>query len=486
MLISKLLVSFIFVSVVATEKKIICYYGTWATYRNGLGKFDVAHIKAELCTHLVYTFAGINSQGTVVSLDPYLDLPDNWGRNNFRNFNALKQKNTKLKTILAVGGWNEGSAKYSIMAANENLRSNFISSAVHMLLTYGFDGLDLDWEYPNRRDSVHGKADVDNFTKLLKELRTGFDKYGLLLSAAVASTRDTASLSYDIPALAQYLDIVGLMTYDMYGPWDSVTGHNSPLHKGEGDGNVPKESLNTVDVAVQYWLSQGFPAEKLVIGLPFYGHTYNLANQNKSSVRSPSYGPGIAGPYTVTNGNIGYNEFCDLLLTQTWDLRFDNLAKVPYAVQNRNWVSYDDAASLSAKTKYALNLNLAGVMVWSIETDDFHGLCHGEDFPLLRGINRAFSNGSTPSTTPSSGSNTTTTTTSTQSSTTTVPTTTPSKFTCPALGWFPDPDSCRSYYVCTLNEDGSFRPNYFLCPSKLYWDQSKMVCNYPSLVNCDL
>lgn len=61
-------------------EKLICYYGTWATYRNSLGKFDVSHINTDLCTHLVYAFAGINTQGTVISLDPYLDLPDNWGR----------------------------------------------------------------------------------------------------------------------------------------------------------------------------------------------------------------------------------------------------------------------------------------------------------------------------------------------------------------------------------------------------------------------
>lgn len=64
-------------------ENVVCYYGTWATYRSGVGKFDVAHINADLCTHLVYTFVGLNDKGDVVSLDPYLDLPDNWGRGGY-------------------------------------------------------------------------------------------------------------------------------------------------------------------------------------------------------------------------------------------------------------------------------------------------------------------------------------------------------------------------------------------------------------------
>lgn len=89
------------------------------------------------------------------------------------------------------------------MAANPTLRRNFVTSALNFVKSYGFDGLDVDWEYPNRRDSVNGQADIDNFTQLLKELRAEFDKDNLLLSSAVASVKDVASLSYDIPAILQ-------------------------------------------------------------------------------------------------------------------------------------------------------------------------------------------------------------------------------------------------------------------------------------------
>ncbi|VVD06029.1 unnamed protein product, partial [Leptidea sinapis] len=308
---------------------------------------------------------------------------------NFRKFNALKQNNPNLKTILAVGGWNEGSAKYSIMAANANLRKNFITSTTNMLLTYGFDGLSLDWEYPNRRDSVYGVDDIDNYTKLLKELKSEFVKHGLILTAAVSPTAATAALSYNIPEISQYLDQIEIMTYDMYGPWDDVTG---------------------------------CPPEKLLIGVPFYGNTFILANSNMSGVGVPSNGIGIAGPYTATRGHIGYNEFCNLVKTEAWSKRYDALSRVPYGVQGRNWVSYDDAGSISDKINYAVKFNVSGVMIWSIETDDFHGICHSESFPLLRAVNNVLDKALSTSNTTTSTS--TSTSTSSSISTSTRPTST--------------------------------------------------------------
>ncbi|CAH0715008.1 unnamed protein product, partial [Brenthis ino] len=458
--------------VTANEKRVVCYYGTWAVYRNGLGKFEVSDINTELCTHLVYTFVGINSRGTVVSLDPYLDYPDNWGKDMLRKFNALKDTNPNLKTLLAVGGWNEGSAKYSVMAANPRLRRTFITSAIDMIQEYGFNGLDFDWEYPNRGDSVYGEEDINNLSQLLKELREEFDKHGLLLSAAVASVKSTASLSYDIPVISQYLDLINVMAYDMSAPTDVVTGHNSPLHKGEGDENVEKEDAYTIEATLSYWLSQGCPPEKLVLGLPLFGRTFELVTAIENGVRAPSRGPGIAGPYTATKGLIGYNELCQKLLTETWDLHYDSLAKVPYAVQGRNWISYDDVDSLTLKVKYALQLNITSVMLWSIETDDFLGSCQPQDFPLLRAVNAALGRRVTslPSTTSPTTSN--------------PATSDPSDFVCKEVGFFSNPHSCTSYYYCMKDVTSGLVAKLLHCPSNLHWDQKNQSCNYPNLANC--
>ena len=82
---------------------------------------------------------------------------------------ALKQSNPKLKVLAVVGGWNEGSDKYSIMAANTNMRQTFIASTLKFIREHGFDGLDLDWEYPAQRGG--SQQDMDNFVALLKEIK---------------------------------------------------------------------------------------------------------------------------------------------------------------------------------------------------------------------------------------------------------------------------------------------------------------------------
>lgn len=91
----------------------VCYYGTWATYRHGNGKFGVENIDPHLCTHIIYSFLGISNDGSLRVLDEYLDLEENWGRGNIKKFINLKLSNPKLKLLIAVGGWNEGSLGFS-------------------------------------------------------------------------------------------------------------------------------------------------------------------------------------------------------------------------------------------------------------------------------------------------------------------------------------------------------------------------------------
>ena len=93
--------------------KMVCYYGSWAVYRPGAGKFDVENIDPTICTHIVYGFTGLNYDNTMVTLDSWNDLYDNWGKGAMNRFVALKDKNPSLKVMVAIGGWNEGSEKYS-------------------------------------------------------------------------------------------------------------------------------------------------------------------------------------------------------------------------------------------------------------------------------------------------------------------------------------------------------------------------------------
>lgn len=78
----------------------------------------------------------------------------------------MREKNPELKTLIAIGGWNEGSLKYSQMAGDSSKRATFVQSVVSFLGKYGFNGLDIDWEYPANRGGSPG--DKENFVLLLK------------------------------------------------------------------------------------------------------------------------------------------------------------------------------------------------------------------------------------------------------------------------------------------------------------------------------
>lgn len=118
----------------------------------------------------MYAFFGINEDGSIRIIDPYLDLEENWGRGHVKRFNNLKSVNPALKTLAAVGGWNEGSKKFSVVAANPQRRKHFIQSSVEFCRTHNFDGIDLDWEYPAQRGG-DVNLDVENHASWLEEIR---------------------------------------------------------------------------------------------------------------------------------------------------------------------------------------------------------------------------------------------------------------------------------------------------------------------------
>ncbi|ETN57952.1 brain chitinase and chia [Anopheles darlingi] len=367
------------------RRPVFCYYASWSAYRPGRGAFNVEDIDPQICTHLLYSFFGIDEAGSVIVLDPWLDLEVDGGLGNIRRFNELRLANPSLKTLAAIGGASIDPVLFPALAANPSARSAFARNARSFCQEHGFDGVDIDWEFPGHHDGDTSN-DKTNFALLLQELAAELHQHGLLLTAAVAASEPIASIAYDIPATVAHLDYALLMAYDFNGAWNDFTGHNAPLFAGPSDQNDFQRMLN-VEHSVNYWLGQGAPANKLVLGVPTYGRSFTLANPQDNGLRAPSVGPGNEGPYTEQPGHLAYYEACAIIqLDASWTRVWEDVQRVPYAFFQDQWVGYDDRNSVTEKGNFVVARGLAGVMVWSIDMDDFRGYC-GPKFNLLRALN---------------------------------------------------------------------------------------------------
>ncbi|KAI5168918.1 Chitinase-3-Like Protein 1 [Manis pentadactyla] len=357
--------------------KLVCYYTSWSQYREGDGSCLPDAIDPFLCTHVIYSFANISN-----------DEIDTWEWNDvtlYDTLNTLKDRNPSLKTLLSVGGWNFGTQRFSDIASNTRRRGTFIKSVPPFLRTYGFDGLDLAWLYPGRRNKQH-------FTALVKEMKAEFAKEAqagaeqLLLSAAVSAGKVFIDSGYDIAQISRHLDFISLLTYDFHGAWSQTTGHHSPLFRGRDQGS--SDRFSNTDYAVSYVLRLGAPAHKLVMGIPTFGRSFTLASSN-TGMGAPTSGPGIAGRFTKEEGILAYYEICDFLRGATVHRLLDQ--EVPYATKGNQWVGYDDKESVKSKVQYLRSRQLAGAMVWALDLDDFRGTFCGQNprFPLTGAIKDA-------------------------------------------------------------------------------------------------
>ena len=200
----------------------------------------------------------------------------------------LKLVNPKLKVMVAIGGWDDGSKQYSEMVSTTERRKTFIDSVVQFIETYRFDGLDLDWEYPGSKDRDGRPEDKENFASLVEELSIIFRPRNWLLSAAVPGAVTRIDDGYNVPRLAKVLDFFNVMTYEFHGIWEDFADHHSPLWRRSFDLNDTSEFHS--DGALSGWIRKGAPADKVIFGLPFFGRGFKLVDPNDNQPRAASLG----------------------------------------------------------------------------------------------------------------------------------------------------------------------------------------------------
>ncbi|XP_058056417.1 probable chitinase 10 [Anopheles bellator] len=362
--------------------KMVCYFTNWAWYRKGYGKYTPDHIRTDLCTHIVYGFAVLDySTLTIKTHDSWADIDNKF----YTRVVAAKEKGVKV--TLAIGGWNDSAGdKYSRLVRSAAARAKFVEHVIGFLEKYGFDGLDLDWEYPVcwQVDCKKGFADEkEGFTELVRELSEAFRPRGWLLSAAVSPSKTVIDAGYDVAALANYFDWIAVMTYDFHGQWDKQTGHVAPLYYH------PEDEIDffNANYSINYWIDQGAPSRKLVMGMPLYGQSFQLADNKKNGLNAKAPGPGQAGEFTRAAGFLAYYEICDRIQNKEWTVVQDELQRMgPYAYKGNQWVSFDDKESLLRKVEFIRAMDLGGGMIWALDLDDFKDRCGQGSHPLLTAI----------------------------------------------------------------------------------------------------
>lgn len=305
----------------------------------------------------------------------------------YQTIKSLKTKNPKLKILLSIGGYLFGSKGFHPMVDSSKSRLEFINSVIPFLRNHNFDGLDISWIYPDVKDNSLFIVLIHELAEAFQQDSVKSSKERLLLTAGVSAGRQIIDNSYQIKKLAKELDFINLLSFDFHGSWEKplVTGHNSPLRKGQLDRGTT--SYYNVEYAVGYWLNKGMPAEKVVMGIPTYGRSFTLASA-ETAVGAPASGPGAAGPITESSGFLAYYEICQFLQGAKIVRLQDQ--QVPYAVKGNQWVGYDDVESVESKVQFLKSLNLAGAMIWSIDMDDFTGKsCSQGPYPLVQAIKRS-------------------------------------------------------------------------------------------------
>lgn len=413
------------------------YFVEWGIYGRD---FTVDNIPADNLTHILYGFipicgpnesvksVGGNSYNALMTAckgvpDYEVVIHDPWAayqksfpqagheysspiKGNYAMLMALKQRNPDLKIIPSIGGWTLSDPFFDFTTKAN--RDTFVASVKRFLTTWKFyDGVDIDWEFPGGGGAAPDLGDPVNdgpaYIALMQELRAMLDQ----LEADTGRTYELTSaigVGYDkiedvnYGDAVQYMDYIFAMTYDFYGGWNNVPGHQTALYCGtfmrpgqcdgsgvDENGEAYKGPAYTTDNGIQLLLAQGVPANKLVVGTAMYGRGWEgVTPDTLIDPNDPMTGTGTGKLKGSTaqgvweDGVIDYKGVKSFMLgadntgINGFEYGYDAQAEAPW-VWNRSTgqlITFDDDRSVKAKGAYVRNLGLAGLFSWEIDADN--------------------------------------------------------------------------------------------------------------------
>ncbi|ESK94160.1 glycoside hydrolase family 18 protein [Moniliophthora roreri MCA 2997] len=374
------------------------YYPGW-----GSDDFPLSKVTWSKYTHLTYAFAKTTKDGglTLEGSNP----------GGLKPFVKAAHENG-VKACFSIGGWT-GSQYFSTAVSTPEKRTAFVKTIVDFAKKYDADCIDLNWEYPAKQGigcNTIDKDDTPHFLSFLEELHAATE---LPISAAVGIVpfNDAAGNPItDVSGFAKVFEHIVIMNYDVWGPWGSTVGPNAPLNDTCA---APANQQGSAVSAVNAWIKAGMPAEKIVLGVPAYGHGFTVkkedAFQKGSTTKLAKYPPfdnknrpngdkwdDKAGKDVCGNDNPAGGIFTFWGMVDNGYLkedgtpkvphRFDDCSKTPYVYNpdKQIMISYDDAKSMDHKGHFIKNFGLAGFSLWNA-AGDYHDILvdavrHGAGF----------------------------------------------------------------------------------------------------------
>jgi len=342
-----------------------CYVESWSHKRQEPYNFFSLPDSSRFlgCTHLIYAFAGVGEDNKVKALNQDFDTTTG-----YKFLTSMKSEGYKV--MLSIGGWNQGGYQFSKMASSNETRKDFVDSVLDLLQAYGFDGIDLSWEYPGATDRGGRSEDKENYNLLVSDLRKAFYS-DYIISVALPPSRSRVEAGYDLATISEQVDFMNVLTYDMRGHWDGKADHHAAIDKRPHD-TWEYQDLNFKS-AMQMLVENGADKDKLLGGIPFYARTFTLSDPKETKPGSMIKHAGEAGDSTKEMGFLAYYEYC-LKFAQGWTMERDESGS-PYMHRGNQWIGYEDEKSVAAKADIIKTEAYRGAAVWAINHDDYHGAC---------------------------------------------------------------------------------------------------------------
>ncbi|MET8988516.1 glycosyl hydrolase family 18 protein, partial [Nonomuraea wenchangensis] len=354
--------------------KVLGYFVQWGVYQRGyhVKNIDTSGSAAKL-THINYAFGNVTNGQCAIG-DSYADydrfyqagesvdgVADTWDagalRGSFNQLRKLKKKYPNLKVLFSFGGWT-WSGGFGQAAQNP---AAFADSCYKLVedprWADVFDGIDIDWEYPNACGLTCDSSGPAAFRNVMSALRSRFGSGNLVTAAITADGTNGGKIdAADYGGAAQYVDWYNVMTYDYFGAWaaQGPTAPHSPLNSYS---DIPIAGFYS-DAAIQKLKSKNVPASKLLLGIGFYGRGWTGVTQ--AAPGGTATGP---APGTYEQGIEDYK------VLKTRCPSTGTVAGTAYAYCGNQWWSYDTPATIGGKMTYSKNQGLGGAFFWELSGD---------------------------------------------------------------------------------------------------------------------